>query len=131
MRKISEKERLLAQIEQYFDCRLSDSGERQLRKSVAETNLRHPAIDEIRAVMGLRKPAAYKAAVSLRLTAAASVAVLLTLGLWFAFRPSTTAAECVAYCNGTVVTDEAQVMSLFAADVAAVAQTIEKCETEI
>lgn len=128
---MSENERLLAQIEQYFDCRLSDSGERQLRKLVAETSLRHPAIDEVRAVMGLRKPAPCKSAVRRRLTAAASVAVLLSLGLWFALRPSAATAECVAYCNGTVVTDEAQVMSLFAADVAAVAQTIEKCETEI
>ena len=46
---------LLALLERYYECSLSDEDEHRLRGIIATTRLRHPAIDEARAVMGFRR----------------------------------------------------------------------------
>ena len=45
---------LLTLIKKYFDCSLTDAEEACLRIMVATTCYSHPAIDEAKAVMGLR-----------------------------------------------------------------------------
>lgn len=135
--------RLLDLIERYYDCSLSDEEERSLRHTVATTTLSHPAIDEARALMGFRRPAAtaqtagvtdakatpeasatrkssrhafsFRSAISI----AAAAAVLITLAVNF-LRPSEGIGDygqtCIAYVNGTRITDEDDVIRLIAED---------------
>lgn len=126
----SEHKTLLERVEMFFDCRLTDDEERKLRQELSACRLQHPVIDEARAVMGLRRPGRKGAAFRPWFMAAASVALVAIIAARVLI-PSSSASECVAYCNGKVVTDEEQVMALFASDVAAVAPVIDKCENEI
>ena len=134
--------RLLDLIERYYDCSLSDEEERSLRRTVATTTLSHPAIDEARAIMGFRRPAAtaqgtgvipakvtgetssqkssvhgfsFRSAISI----AAAAAVLITLAVNI-LRPSEGIGDydrtCIAYVNGTRITDEDDVIRLIAED---------------
>lgn len=115
-------EQLLEMIDQYFDCTLSDEQEKALRREIAMTPFRHPAIDEARAVMGIRQINAVhrgnKRSITRKiipgLSIAASVAMIITLGVLF-LRPATTdTSTCVAYVNGQKVTDEDIVLALMA-----------------
>lgn len=121
--------RLLDLIERYYDCSLSDDEERRLRRTVAETTLSHPAIDEVRALMGFRLPATAAKGENARRTKrfplrpaisiAAAVALLITLGVNF-IRPASVAddieATCIAYVNGACITDEDDIIRLIADD---------------
>ena len=75
---------LLVAIEAYFDCRLSDEEEKQLRRTIARTRMVHPAIDEAKAVMGLGRRSVEKRR-SLRFPASVNIAAsvaLLVAGAW-------------------------------------------------
>lgn len=129
---------LLGLIERFFDCSLSDSEELQLRRSIAETSYSHPAIDEARAIMGVRavyrarkpkgenlqksvKPEVRNRRAALRpvLSIAAALAVLLTIGVYLYVSPSVGRMEeskCIAYTNGRCITDEEDVINLLRED---------------
>ncbi len=107
---------LLERIERYFDCRLSDSEEQQLRREIAYTPLKHPAVDETRAMMGFRRPgtASYRHPVRRIVAVAASVAVI-ALAATNMVRPAVSVdSTCIAYIRGERVTDEDAVMSILA-----------------
>lgn len=111
---------LLEMIERYFDCALSDAEELQLRHIIAATELSHPAIDEARAVMGIRRPARRRLRdIRPALSIAAAVAVLLTIGVYLYVSPSVGRMEeskCIAYTNGRCITDEDDVINLLRED---------------
>lgn len=119
--------RLLEEIERYYDCSLSDTEERALRRTIASTTLSHPAIDEARAMMGFLRPEAAAAQtkrgrrITLRaaMSVAAAVAVLFTLAVGYLRHSSAYGDEstCIAYVNGGVlITDEEDIIRLIAAD---------------
>lgn len=129
---------LLGLIERFFDCSLSDSEELQLRQTIAETSYSHPAIDEARAIMGVRavyrarkpkgenlqksvKPEVRNRRAALRpaLSIAAAVAFVLTLGIYELVSPSSGSIgknQCIAYTNGCCITDEDDVINLLRED---------------
>lgn len=121
---------ILVAIEAYFDCRLSDEEEKRLRQTIARTRLVHPAIDEAKAVMGLGRRVVAKRR-SLRLPVPVNIAASVTLlvaGAWGISKYfSHPAAEelMVAYVNGEAVTDEDEVMRLFAANLDIMRQGVE------
>lgn len=107
---------LLERIERYFDCGLSDSEEQQLRREIAYTSLKHPAVDEARAMMGFRRPrpAVYRHQTRRIVAVAASVAVI-ALAATNMVRPAVSVdSTCIAYIGGERVTDEDVVMSILA-----------------
>ncbi|WP_300811581.1 hypothetical protein [uncultured Duncaniella sp.] len=116
---------LLEAIELYFDCEMTDAEERQLRLEVGATPHSHPAIDEARAVMGLRRPKQltpslhHSIGVRQWMGIAAAIAVIVTLAVTF-MRPGHSPAgqdlqeKCVAYVNGRCITDEDEVIALMA-----------------
>lgn len=115
---------LLDLIERFFDCSLSDAEELQLRHTIAKTSLSHPAIDEARAVMGVRTPVQHRQRQprNLRpaLGIAAAVTVLLTLGAYHLFVSPAPAnfgeSKCIAYANCRCITDEEDVINLLRED---------------
>lgn len=129
---IMSLDKLLEAIEQFFDCRLTDAQEEELRKQIALTSFSHPAIDEAKAVMGFRKVVntgkesnAHKEITipSKRidrrgfmagLSVAASVALIITLGIMLLKPMDSVSSQCVAYVNGQRVTDEEIVLALMA-----------------
>lgn len=120
-------ERLLKQIERYFDCLLSDEEEAQLRRELSVTDIAHPVIDEAKALMGFRTIKLADASGSdpakssdtalpfrptlLRIAAAAMIVLALGAALKLAF-PAPEPSECIAYANGHSLTDEDAVMQL-------------------
>lgn len=110
--------RLLSEIELYFDCRLSDEQEEALRAKIASTRLSHPAIDQARALMGIRraKPQPKRLSAFQRIMPKVGIAASLALAITLAIillRPSEPSA-CIAYANGQMITDEDAVLSLIA-----------------
>ena len=119
--------RLLDEIEQYFDCKLSDAQEAELRREVAFTKLKHPAIDEARALMGFRRqrrrrPVARYAA------AAASAAALITVAVFMAKPSVGTDSTCIAYAGGTRVTDEAAVERILSENMSDFSENLETAD---
>lgn len=121
-------QQLLKAIELYFDCSLTDEQEMGLRHEIAMTPYSHPAIDEAKAVMGIRATSAKKDKKSEQaknkftqkilpsLSIAASIALIITLGVIFAI-PQTPEHTCVAYVNGKKVTDEDAVIALMSQNI--------------
>lgn len=125
-------DRLLETIEKYFDCQLSDEQEEELRRQIAATPLSHPSIDEARAAMGFRKVTRRingrgnhvvkntsvrqmdKRGLMAGLSIAASIALIVTLGVMLLQPISNGTSQCVAYVNGQRVTDEDIVIALMA-----------------
>lgn len=138
---------LLDLIGRFFDCSLSDTEELQLRRAIAETSYSHPAIDEARAVMGVRPasriratesnnprksvtPAVRNRRATLRpaLSIAAAMALVLTLGVYLLTSPSTGSInekQCIAYANGHCITDEDDVIRLMQEDLREFDRTVE------
>lgn len=115
--------RLLGQIDRYFDCSLSDNEEEELRSIIASTTLSHPAIDEARALMGFRAPQSRKKRSTVNgpamrsiISIAAAVAIIFTLCLTMIQPSNITESTCIAYVNGSCITDENDIIRLIAAD---------------
>ncbi|MBD5266940.1 MAG: hypothetical protein HDS29_00390 [Bacteroides sp.] len=131
---LNSLEAMLVAIELYFDCRLSDEEERRLRRAIAVTRVSHPAIDEARAVMGLRKPAErviVSRKVLRQISIAASVALLIAGGIGISryFSESSLENKSIAYVNGVKVTDEDEVMRLFNANLSIMSDGIEEMDS--
>lgn len=125
-----ELNELLQQIERYFDCSLSDEEEQLLRSAIAETTLDHPSIDEVRALMGFRRPSltinqttpkSMESRRRLLITAtgiAASIALIVVAAFGISSLGSASKLEptCIAYIHGETVTDEEAVIRQLTAD---------------
>ncbi len=108
---------LLSAIDLYFDCRLSDEEELIVRRAISTTMIKHPAIDEAKAVMGLRKQIKRVPDVVRIVGIAASVALLLVGAVGLLYASAYDDNEyCYAYVNGKKITDEDEVMKLFIDD---------------
>lgn len=108
---------LLSAIDLYFDCRLSDEEELIVRRAISTTMIKHPAIDEAKAVMGLRNPVKRVPDVVRIVGIAASVALLLVGAVGLLYASAYDDNEyCYAYVNGKKITDEDEVMKLFIDD---------------
>ncbi len=115
---------LLPQIERYFDCGLTDEEELELRAVIAETGLVHPAIDEARAVMGVRRcSSTHRYGKGLRtravISAAASLLMICAIGislLIYTPEDQSGMSQCIAYANGKTITDEDEILRLIASD---------------
>lgn len=116
---------LLVMIERYFDCALSDMEEDRLRGIIAETKIKHPAVDEIKAVMGFRQHrSGSKKRDNFRIvrivtSVAAAVVVVIAVGLKFQRNftmDDRMNSTCIAYVNGKCITDEDEIMFLIAED---------------
>lgn len=115
--------KLLPLIERYFDCDLSDKEERELRVAIAATTLVHPAIDEARAVMGVRRVTSkrHRSGVRTRAIVSAAASLLLVFALGYSllrFTPgrSDDVSRCIAYAHGEKITDEDEILRLIATD---------------
>lgn len=118
---------LLEMIERYFDCLLTDEEESRLRSLLATTTLSHPAIEEAKALMGFRKP---KRETKRRIltspkrwrpiASVAAASVIVAIGTIFLIREHSSLSmgnsTCIAYINGSVITDEAEVLRQLTAD---------------
>ncbi|MCM1452166.1 MAG: hypothetical protein NC102_07900 [Clostridium sp.] len=109
---------LLAEIDSFFECRLSDERENSLRAELARSPFSHPAIDEARAVMGIRRPHVLPKCRRHHLSGFAKFSVAASLALvaamaFFNLRPADSHA-CFAYANGLRITDEDAVLELIA-----------------
>lgn len=118
---------LLEKIEQYYECKLSDAQEAELRREVAFTRLKHPAIDEARALMGFRRhrerrPVARYAVV------AASVAVLIATAVYMPKASVDSDNTCIAYAGGVCVTDEAAVERILSENMNDFSQNLETAD---
>ena len=112
---------LLALLERYYECSLSDEDEHRLRGIIATTRLRHPAIDAARAVMGFRRARrATKGNFAARWkvygAVAAGLAMLVAVGITVqgTYRQGDPGLSCIAYANGTTITDEDVILIVIA-----------------
>lgn len=106
---------LLNDIERYFNCELSENEESRLRRQIAQTQLRHPAVDEIRALMGIRsrRRKLNFRPVMAACSVAASLALVVSIGVSLLSGPSNSfTSDCVAYVDGERITDEEAVLRL-------------------
>ncbi len=121
-------------IERYFNCSLSDADEQRLRVIAATTTLSSPALDELRAVMGIRRPAASGRRGVWRVAASVAASCALVLTLAFSVRHFTTMSQapvCIAYANGRCITDEESVMQLIADDMRQFSACLDKADSAI
>lgn len=122
------QEQLEAMIEQYFDCTLSDDDERRLRRELASTTFSSAAIDEARFTMGFlsmgmarsqasREPAQRWHKPWMRVAAAAAtVALVVSAGLYVTRMATAPRDECYAWVNGHKVSDDKVVMRMIQSD---------------
>lgn len=121
-------------IRRYFDGNTSLDQEKQLRELLADNRLSSPEIEEARAVIGFfaaeaaaTAPAASRRrqrVPSLLKIAAALVALLSAAAVTVAtFSASDPSPRCIAYINGTTISDTDKVMELLEADFRIAAET--------
>ena len=124
MEKLKEKEKLLQEIERYFDCLLSDEEEAILVRKLSTTEINHPAVNEAKALMGFRtmeqsiskspqdKKGVKRANMRLRIMQAAACVLLLIMAVGYVSYSDSfdKDSQCLAYLNGSRVSDEEAVM---------------------
>lgn len=111
-------------INRYFDGETTVQEEQMLRKTLADCPWSSELIDEARFTMGYfaahrqeQRNHSTKRANRLRMVAAAaSVAVLLTVGTGILWHSRQTNDVCVAYVNGKAIYNEKEVLSLMQDD---------------
>ena len=115
---------LLALLERYYECSLSEEDEHRLRGIIATTPLRHPAIDEARAVMGFRRThrvakGSFAAGLKVYGAVAAGLAMLVAVGITVqdSYRQCDPGLSCIAYVNGSEVTDEDVILRIISEDI--------------
>lgn len=117
-----------AELEQlislYFDGETTAQEERELRLCLADCPWSSEIIDEARFTLGffaahsqLKRRNIKKLTSRFRMTAiAASVAVMLTLGIGLLWQSQQPKDMCVAYVNGKTINNEKEVLSLMQDD---------------
>lgn len=102
----------------YFDCETTEEEERVLRRELLSTHHSSAVIEEAVAVMGLfamRKKRSYRRIMPVEVwravSSAAAVALLITLGLKFSNSGGVQGGDCIAYVNGTEISDRSWVIN--------------------
>ena len=109
-------------IGRYFDGETTVQEEKSLREALADCTWNSETIDEARFTMGYfiaHKQRCRRANIFARrisITAAASIALLLTIGIGLLWHNSQQQNVCIAYVNGKVIHNEKEVMNLMASD---------------
>ena len=122
--KITDKSQLEALIYRYFEGETSLQDEQLLRACLADCPWSSEAIDEARFTMGYftaRKQQSKSSVIqstnrSHYLAIAASIAVLLTIGLGLMWQSRQPEDVCIAYVNGQAINDKNQVLTLMRGD---------------
>ncbi|MDE7407197.1 MAG: hypothetical protein K2M76_02150, partial [Muribaculaceae bacterium] len=136
---IMNKEQLHTLIARYFDGDTTVAEERELRRELATTVLWSPLIDEARAVTGYfaacrtksrhRKP---RVAIWQRTVAAAIVAVIvMSMALGIVSHNISADDSCIAYVDGTTVTDGAIAYALVSEQLAMMGEAAEIVENDV
>ncbi|MDE6577487.1 MAG: hypothetical protein K2K58_04880 [Muribaculaceae bacterium] len=145
MENLKEKEKLLQEIERYFDCLLSDEDESILVRKLATTEINHPAVNEAKALMGFRTmeqsisklPQDMKGVkrtnIRLRIMQAAACLLLLIMGVGYVSYStgSDKDSECLAYVNGSRVSDDEAVMELIMKDITELNQGLDEAREDV
>ena len=121
---IANQKELEQLIERYFDGDTTTQEERELRQCLAECPWSSEIIDEARFTLGffathsqLKRRHIIRLSGRFRITSiAASVAVLLAIGIGMLWQSQQSKDMCVAYVNGKVIHDEKEVLSLMQGD---------------
>lgn len=127
--KMIALQELLKIIDRYFDCTLSDTEEKKLIQYLAVTRYSHPAIEEAKAVIGIRLNSSrryeitgskevnsYLSHSNLRdyiypsFGVAAALALIISLATFFF--TSSNSSTFIAYSGGVRLTDEDEVMKM-------------------
>lgn len=114
-------------IERYFDCALTDEQEQQLKRELAVTTCHSEAIDEARFTMGFMsvgmrlhndwcRSAGRRNRTWRMVLAAASVVLILTIGLGLLHMKMTSSKVCYAYVEGGKVNNESEIMAMIQND---------------
>ena len=121
--KINSQTELEHLITRYFDSETSLQDEQMLREALADCPWESEAIDEARFTMGyfaVHKQQGRRATTvtdRFRIMAiAASVAVLLTVGIGLLWQNHQVNNVCVAYVNGKAIHNEQEVFNLLQSD---------------
>ena len=126
MQTITTKAQLEQLIDRYFEGDTSLQEEQMLKACLADCPWQSETIDEARFTLGYftahkqqqqRRPQAATRANRFRIAAiAASVAVLLTVGIGTLWNSRQSEGECIAYVNGKTIHDEKEVLNLMQND---------------
>ena len=121
--KITSQEELEQLIERYFEGVTSLQEEQLLMKTLEDCDWNSETIDEARFTIGYiiahkqQHHATAMRSSRMRVTAiAASIAVLLTIGVTFLWQHQPAQDVCVAYVNSKVIQNEKEVMMLIKSD---------------
>lgn len=134
----SDINRMHRLIDRYFDATATEAEERELRMSLASTALSSEKIDEARAVMGyfaigrsIKAPKSNRGGAWLRAAATVAVAAVCGIAL-LTFRPDGKAVNrCVAYIDGTEITDSHAVLAIMRSDLAEIGAASQSLQTDV
>lgn len=134
---------LLQEIDRYFECLLTDEEENKLRKKLATTELRHPNIDEAKALMGFRVPEKVRKSKIDRLSkefsykrvryaaiVAAVIAFAGLVGYIFQLNNSFVSGNCLAFVNGKCIRDEDAVMKIIFQNISELEQATDEMKVD-
>jgi hypothetical protein len=121
--KINTKAQLEELIERYFEGQTSQQEEQLLRESLADCPWESEAIDEARFTMGYfaahkqqRRRIVNMSTRHRALGIAATIAVLLTIGVGLLWQSRQPEDVCIAYVNGQTINDKDKVLTLMQSD---------------
>lgn len=136
--KISTQTELEQLIERYFEGETSLQEEQVLRQSLANCQWQSETIDEARFTMGYftahkhERRRTGRVGATLRYAAiAASVAVLLTVGVGLLWQSRQAEDMCVAYVNGKAIHNQKEVITLMHGDLNEIGNATESLEEQL
>lgn len=122
--KIKTKAQLEELIDRYFEGQTSQQEEQLLRENLADCPWESEAIDEARFTLGYftahkQQSRQQRTTFSNRyryMAIAASIAVLLTIGVGLLWQSRQPEDVCIAYVNGQTISDKDKVLTLMQSD---------------
>lgn len=121
--KINTQAQLEDLIERYFEGQTSQQDEQLLRENLADCPWESEAIDEARFTMGYfaahkqqRRRVVNMSTRRRAMGIAATIAVLLTIGVGLLWQSRQPEDVCIAYVNGQTINDKDKVLTLMQSD---------------
>lgn len=134
---INNQDELEQLIERYFEGETSLQEEQLLRQSLASCQWSSDIIDEARFTLGYfsahkqqhrQRPAINR---SRYIAIAASIALLLTLGIGVLWQSQHYKNECIAYVNGKAIHNEREVLNLMQSDLNEMGNATQSIEEQL